>query len=279
MAKTVVGLYNRLDQAQEVVNELVTAGIERENISMVASDSKGEHASQLQADETQKKDPVSGAGMGAAVGGLAGLLVGFGAMAIPGLGPAVAAGPLVAALSGAGVGAVAGGIAAALVDAGVSEADADIYAEGVRRGGTLLTVYASNEQADLAADIMNRYHPVNVQQRAEMWRQGNWNTFDEGAEPFAFDRIKNDLRQDDKHGVKTDNDQRLYGDMESGFQGIEQAAYTFGYREAHDHHNRDKIWQAVEDELRRLWVEQHPEHAWEEYRDLVNEGWLAGKEQ
>ena len=167
MAKTVVGLYNRFDQAQEVVNELVTAGIERENISMVASDSKGEHASQLQSDETQKRDPVSGAGMGAAVGGLAGLLVGFGALAIPGLGPVVAAGPLVAALSGAGVGAVAGGIAAALVDAGVSEADADIYAEGVRRGGTLLTVYANNEQADLAADIMNRYHPVNVQQRAE----------------------------------------------------------------------------------------------------------------
>jgi uncharacterized membrane protein len=141
MSRTIVGLFGDLRQAERAVHALVEAGIDREEVSIVARDGARGVA------ETSDDDPtgaatgaVAGAGGGAVLGGLAGVLLGLGALAIPGVGPIVAAGPLAAGLTGAGVGAATGGLVGALVSVGVSEDDARHYEEGVRAGGALVIV-------------------------------------------------------------------------------------------------------------------------------------------
>src|SRR4051812_30045024 len=123
MAKTVSALYDTYDAARSAVNALESAGVPHSDISIVANNSDNWHRDD-QASETAK-DAGTGAGVGAAVGGLGGLLAGLGVMAIPGVGPVVAAGWLIATAVGAGAGAAAGaatgGIVGALTNAGVPE--------------------------------------------------------------------------------------------------------------------------------------------------------------
>src|SRR5271167_1069107 len=121
----------------------------------------------------------------AALGGAAGLLAGIGALAMPGVGSVVAAGALAATLAGAGVGAAVGGLVGAMVEAGIPREHADIYAEAVRRGGTLVTVRTDDAFSDLVMDILNRHSPVDIEERTESWRQAGWRDFDERAEPYA----------------------------------------------------------------------------------------------
>jgi hypothetical protein len=109
----------------------------------------------------------------------------LGALTIPGIGPVLAAGPLAAALggvAGAGAGAVAGGAAGGIIggltDMGVSDEQAGHFAEGVRRGGTLITVRTDGDTTNRAKDVMNRHHPVDVNERSTQWRQAGWSGFD-----------------------------------------------------------------------------------------------------
>ena len=95
-------------------------------------------------------------------------------MAIPGLGPVVAAGWLVATLTGAGIGAAAGGLGGSLTGAGVSERDAHAYAEGVRRGGSLLTVRTDEGHAATAAHILEEHGAVDLDERADGWEREGW---------------------------------------------------------------------------------------------------------
>jgi len=97
----------------------------------------------------------------------------------------VAAGVLAATLAGAGVGAAVGGLVGALVAAGIPREHADIYAEAVRRGGTLVTVHTDDVLSNRVSDILNRHSPVDIEERAESWRQAGWRGFDERAEPYA----------------------------------------------------------------------------------------------
>ena len=137
---------------------------------------------------TDHGDTASGAGTGAVLGGAAGLLAGIGALATPGVGPVVAAGALATTLAGAGVGAAVGGLVGALVEAGIAREHADIYAEAVRRGGTLVTVRTDDGLSDRVSDILNRHSPVDVEECAESWWQAGWKGFDERAEPYDADR-------------------------------------------------------------------------------------------
>jgi hypothetical protein len=86
----------------------------------------------------------------------------LGLLAIPGIGPVVAAGPLLSALAGAGIGAATGGLVGALVKAGVPEQEAERYAEGVRRGGALVSVDVPDNMVEQVNEIMSRYNPINV---------------------------------------------------------------------------------------------------------------------
>lgn len=192
MAKVVVGLYDRLENAQRAVEELTSNGFARENISLVAADTEGKYGQYVES-EGQGEDisdgAAAGAGIGAVTGGLGGLLVGLGVLAIPGIGPVLAAGPLISTLVGAGIGAAAGGLIGALVDLGIPEDQAELYSEGVRRGGTLVTVNTPDERADQAADIMNRHDPIDINERATQWRSDQWEGFDRTATPYTADQF------------------------------------------------------------------------------------------
>jgi uncharacterized protein (TIGR02271 family) len=124
-------------------------------------------------------DTAKGAGIGAAIGGLGGLLLGLGALAIPGIGPVVAAGPIVAALTGAGVGAVTGGIIGALVDLGIPEESAHIYAESVRRGNILVAAQVADDRVDAATRIMEREGLIDIEHESASWRSSGWSRFDD----------------------------------------------------------------------------------------------------
>ena len=141
MTATISRLYNSYADAKEAVRNLEAAGVPHNDISIIASNADNWYSSDhtgeqdLDGKDDRAEAAGAGAGVGAAVGGTAGLLAGLGLLAIPGVGPVVAAGWLVSTLAGAAAGGVAGSIVGALTQAGVSKEDADIYAEGLRRGG------------------------------------------------------------------------------------------------------------------------------------------------
>ena len=167
--RTIAHVYPTYAEAARVVSALESAGIPHSDISIVSGDknySATNHGTMAGTTGTStgltSGDPEQGAATGAGtgaslgtvLGGGAGLLAGIGALAIPGLGPIVAAGWLVAALTGAGVGAAAGGLLGSLTGAGISEADAHTYQEGVNSGGTLVTVRVDDGQAAHVEQVM-----------------------------------------------------------------------------------------------------------------------------
>ena len=144
-------LYDSYGHAQGVLRDLKSAGISQSQISVVANPS-------AEGIEEETSNTTTGASVGAAVGGGAGLLAGLGLMAIPGAGPIVAAGWLVATLTGAVAGAASGGVIGALTEIGHSPEDAERYAEGLRRGGTLLSVRPDSSRWAEVEAIMDRSH-------------------------------------------------------------------------------------------------------------------------
>jgi hypothetical protein len=181
MRKTVVGLMKDEVQAHAALCDLLEQGFDRELIGLMTRDAGSATAETV--------SPLQGARAGAAVGAVGGLLVGLAARLLPGVGPIVAAGPVAAALAGAGVGAVTGGVVGALRGMGVPDEDAQCYAEGVRRGGALVTAdVADDEEARLAAVVMRTNGAADIERLARTWRQEGWRGFDEAAGPYALDR-------------------------------------------------------------------------------------------
>jgi hypothetical protein len=121
-----------------------------------------------------------GATAGTVIGGGLGLLAGIGALAIPGVGPVVAAGWLVATLTGAGVGAGAGGLIGALTGAGMSKDESDVYAEGVRRGNALVSARVEESWASEVEAVMDRHAPLDWQERRRSYGS-DWRGFDPGS--------------------------------------------------------------------------------------------------
>jgi uncharacterized protein (TIGR02271 family) len=155
MAKTVVGLMASSREADSVARELMHAcGCDRADIGVATGGTEG--ARGRRGDEVAS-GAMQGAGTGAAVGGALGLIAGAASLAIPGFGPILAAGPIASALAGAGLGGATGGLIGALTRAGIPEDEAGYYEEGLKRGGTLLTVHAAtDEMARCAAAVMER---------------------------------------------------------------------------------------------------------------------------
>ncbi|HEX8187297.1 MAG TPA: YsnF/AvaK domain-containing protein [Pyrinomonadaceae bacterium] len=182
MAKTVVGLFDDRAAAQNAVRELTAEGFRGEELSVVSKkpNGKGVEVEYVEEDgREQIEDMAKGAGTGAAIGAGAALLLSLTALSIPGIGPVLAAGPLAALIAGAGVGAAAGGLVKGLTRLGVEDDDAQTYAEGLKRGGTLVTVNTDNERADHAVAVMRRVGAVEIDKRAAEWREGGWRGFAE----------------------------------------------------------------------------------------------------
>jgi hypothetical protein len=196
--RTVVGVFHSMEQAQKAFDDLTAAGLSRDDISFIANKAIAsdwtEPARPAQHDMIMAGDKVASiagdAGIGAALGGIGGLLLSFAGMTIPGVGPILAAGPIVAALGGAGLGATAGGILGVLTEAGIPEEDAGHYAEGVRRGAILLTARGAGEQADRAAQILDQNGAIDIDDRVSDWRTRGWTRYEAVGQPLTDDELR-----------------------------------------------------------------------------------------
>jgi hypothetical protein len=151
----VFGLYNTVTQAESAVDTLRDAGFRTDDISVLMPDRQ---SSEEFAHEKNTKAPegtTTGVATGGAIGGTLGLLAGIGALAIPGIGPFIAAGPIMGALAGLGAGGAVGGRVGALVGMGIPEYEAKRYEGSVKDGGILLSVHCDNsEWVDRAKRIL-----------------------------------------------------------------------------------------------------------------------------
>jgi len=153
--KTVIGLVKSQAKAESIVSELRSAGFSTNDVSVLFSDKSGTRDFAHEKNTKAPEGAVAGAGTGGVIGGTLGLLAGIGALAIPGLGPFIAAGPIMAALSGAAAGATVGGIGGALIGLGIPEVEAKRYAGKLQQGNILLSVHVDDrEQASQAKKIL-----------------------------------------------------------------------------------------------------------------------------
>ncbi|SOC83027.1 hypothetical protein SAMN05421890_1455 [Ensifer adhaerens] len=189
--RTVTGLYDGYDDAKAAVEALEDTGVPSDDISIVTHDSDGVDVEGQ--GNRAAEGAGSGAGVGAVAGGAGGLLAGLGMLAIPGVGPVVAAGWLAATAAGAVAGAVAGGavggIVGAMVESGVPDEDAELYAEGIRRGASLVIARVDEKDFASAEATLNRSPRVDLAARRASYAEQGWTGFDENAEPYTPTQI------------------------------------------------------------------------------------------
>jgi hypothetical protein len=141
-------------KAISILNSLRSSGFTESQISLITSKANGESDIELEGDTKAPEGTAAGASSGLVLGGALGWMVGIGALAIPGLGPFIAAGPLMAALAGAAIGSAAGGVTGALIGLGFSEYEAKQYESHLREGNSLISVsVASDEDSERARNI------------------------------------------------------------------------------------------------------------------------------
>jgi hypothetical protein len=153
MKKAVMCIVQRQEQAEAIVSQLQSVGFSPNDISVLFPDKSGTKDFAHEHNTKAPEGAVAGAGTGGVLGGTIGLLAGIGALAIPGLGPFIAAGPLMAALGGAALGAGLGGITGALVGMGIPEIEAKKYEGKIKGGNLLIAVHTGTpEQRKRAED-------------------------------------------------------------------------------------------------------------------------------
>src|SRR5579862_132088 len=141
--------------AEAALNQLTGAGFSRQDVSVLMADKSTTREFAAEKNTKAPEGTTLGAGVGGTVGGAIGLLAGIGAIAIPGVGPLIAAGPIMAALAGVGVGGVVGGLTGALIGMGIPEFEAKRYEGRIQKGGILLSVHCdTSEEIKQAKEIM-----------------------------------------------------------------------------------------------------------------------------
>ena len=289
--KTIIGLYDHVSDAHSAIDDLVDAGVDRNDISFVMPDPDERYRTTLEGDGDQVVEgAIGGAAVGGVLGGLTGLLLGLGAFAIPGLGVIVAAGPLAAALTGAGVGALTGGLVGALVGWGVPEEEAGYYTEGVRRGGTLVAVRTPEERVDEVSDILSWHNPVDIEERASTWRATGWSGYDSQVEPYTSDQMAverqqygmydEELNYDDYVSSYQQHFQSRYGTAGYDFDYYDPA-YRYGYYLGTNRvYNNYERWDDLEEKARHRWDYDYADTygAWDQFKDAVRHAWEEVKD-
>ncbi len=198
MTKTITRLFDDYADATNALHDLERLGVPHSHVSIVANNADGAHGAHGTGDTTlgdvnDHGDVSRGVSTGAAVGGVGGLLAGLGLLAIPGLGPIVAAGWLASTVVGAGIGAAGGAatgtIVGALKEAGHTDDEAHVYSEGVRRGGTLLSARVEDDLVVEAEAALDRNRSVDAATRGTAYRQDGWNSFDDTAPAYTPDEV------------------------------------------------------------------------------------------
>jgi hypothetical protein len=217
---TIVALYDHYDDAGKAVSDIVAAGISQDRISLLANNLSGDHPALVSnpavagedftsRDEAQPA-AVTGAEVGVSIGGVAGVLVGAGAIMIPGIGPLIAVGTLATIAAGAAAGGVIGGAIGMLTEHGISHEDSHLYAEGLKRGGTLVTVVVDEGKLDPVRKIFKSHGAVDIEKRGASWIAEGWVAFDHEAEHPTIDELAAIRARTDDHAVEHHHDVRHY---------------------------------------------------------------------
>jgi hypothetical protein len=180
--KTIIGLFEREHQADLAIRELERAGFNENHLGVIAPNTIAQRVD-LEEDKqegTIQTDHKLGPAGGAAVGGLTGLLAGLTALAVPGIGPVLAAGMIAAST---GLGATAGGLLGALTSTSITEEDAHAYAEGLKRGGILVVVNADDQHEAEVKSLLRKAGAVEIESKRKEWEAAGWTGFDREVLP------------------------------------------------------------------------------------------------
>jgi len=198
MVKTIVGSFYDSRAAHRAADALIADGFMQQDISVVASNILGDYTPDGRPlffdEESQKNETETGAVAGGVLGGAAGLTASLVGLAIPGLGPVVAVGPLIAMLTGAGAGAVAGGLIGALTRSGIPDERAGYYAEAVRRGGAIVSIRADESRAERAEEVLRENGAIDLEQSVMRWRDAGWRGWDSSAKPYTAEEAERERR-------------------------------------------------------------------------------------
>jgi hypothetical protein len=168
MAKAVFCIAQTVPQAEDIVDRLKMAGFSNNDISVLVANKTGTKDFAISNQTKAPEGAATGASTGVAIGGGLGWLAGIGALAIPGLGPFIAAGPIMAALSGAAVGGAVGGITGALIGMGIPEYEAKRYEGKVKGGNALISVHSENsDETSRAKQIFTAAGASDISSSAE----------------------------------------------------------------------------------------------------------------
>ena len=203
MPITICRLYDSYADARRVIVALEVAGLPASETSVISNNSDAWYKvtestnivplrKQNKSRETARDGKFEGAAVGAAIGATAATAASLVTMlALPGIGAVVGVGWLAAMLGSMAIGGVTGGLLGALTNAGISEEDAHVFAEGVRRGGTLVAARVPPAEVPRIEPIMNRL-AVRLQERCELYRRSGWQAFDPDAVPYTADQVRNE---------------------------------------------------------------------------------------
>jgi hypothetical protein len=274
MAKSVFGIAKTEEQAIRIANDLRTAGFSANDISVLFPDKRSTRDFAHEQHTKAPEGAVSGGVAGGVIGGALGWLVGIGSLAIPGIGPFIAAGPILAALGGVAAGGTVGGIVGALIGLGIPEYEAKRYEGKIREGNILISVHADNsDEISRAKDIFKNA----------------------GAEDISYTGEKS-VKKDDLRAPSTATSERIsasqlhqsepYSSYEPTFRehfntmyaqsgciyADYEPAYRYGYAIAIDPNYRDRDWYVIEPEARNGWS-QYGRGTWERFKDAVKYAW------
>lgn len=286
MAKNLVGLFDDRGTAQSAVQDLISAGISRDRISVVSNDgtSSAEDGVTVGTGNLGSEGFASGLGSGALVGGAAGLLIGMGFTVLP-IAGILLAGPIAGLIAGAATGAATGGVLGGLIGLGIPEEHAHAYAEGVRRGGTLVAVQAGDDESRIR-DVLNRDGAIDIESRGEAYRSQGWTGYDPDAKPYTGAEI---VAERNRYATPINNDwndtaeapapsadatyddtdyRTHFGSLNPGGNYESYApAYLYGRQLANDPtYGGATDW--AEDDVRAGWEAHHP-NTWESMKDSV----------
>jgi hypothetical protein len=166
--KAVFGIYTTVAAADLATDTLVKSGFPASAVSALMPENLGSKPIATEKSSKAPEGAATGAGSGAVLGGALGLLAGIGALAIPGVGPLIAAGPIMAALAGVGVGGAVGGLTGALIGMGIPEYEAKRYEGYLKKGGILLSVHCdTSDEISRAKEILKNTHAEDVSYTGE----------------------------------------------------------------------------------------------------------------